>query len=937
MKKLASILFCVLSSQVLGWGSLHEQTTFDYVNFQQDILREILGTYSEPTTSFFGVFDQSKEVVCSRYDHIVCSFQSNSRQGGALSAKSIEITDTLDDVIFVGNQSWRGGGALYTEEACSISKNKGVYFVNNNATYTSAGGAIYSKTKCSINANQRPVCFGYNTSGILGGAIYSENACELVGNYSPILFLYNQSLANYGGAICSVMTLDITGNNNPVYFVGNKSMGYGGALSSRNINIISNKGGILFSENTGCFSSSAVGGAISTYARNASIYDGTIAIEDNGDVWFDSNISKGNGGAIHALGKLIVSGNSRVRFTNNCGGYVSGMGGAIYYHSDNESHPEFLKFLANKGDILFDKNYIGNKTARYRNSITIRTSASSSGSREVVLSAVGCHLIKFYDPLVCSDVTQFAFKVNETPDCNGTVLFSGATVPSSLTDPANFTTQIKGASCTLYNGYLAIEDGAIFETNFLTNAPDGNGIMRLGQNGTLKYVLPSGTASASAISLTRLALNLPSLLKDGSKPAVITTTDQTADVITISNDGLILLDSENRSPYDSIDLSQGLTKIPLLELVDTNSSQINIKDLDLEAVNRISHYGHQGRWTFSCEKKEENDTSGALSKTYRVLYANWAPIGYVPNPKFQANLVANALWESFYIADSNLHEYSAFSRHLGVYGGAKGLIHYQYDRSGVPGFHLKTTGYSVGTYASANQDHRFSLNFGQYFSQMKEQGRSNELSSKNYSVGFKAHSHWFNHLISTTVSGVYSYGKHVVDYKYRDEDKASTGDFYSNTYGVSARIDLPVTRVARETTVAPFVEMLGVRSTLSSFTEEGDYARAFSVEHPLYEVESPVGVRGKFYTYKGLSSDWEAELAYRPTLYRQRPVIETKLLASNGTWSTKGSPTAHQAISYRLSHKANLSRHLLMMLNYQGVVSTTTFCNYLQAGMQAQF
>ncbi len=902
-----------------------DQLPFDYTDFQRSLLARFMTDYSTPECNLLGqTHDSTASLQFNNYPYITASLQFNSFSGGVLAGENVTINGVLEEIVFVSNESkgrggtnMDGGGGVFAKTNCSISHNyANLYFVNNRTMSSPLpsdlskdlhrGGAIYSGARCSIMDNQRVVCFGYNIAMNSGGAIYS-NDCILGNNEGPLLFMYNQSLAQYGGAIRCKQIFNLTNNHGVICFIGNRSMG-DGAISCTELNITENKDEIYFLNNAAIYSSSAAGGACT--ATRSKIQDNTSI------VWFDSNLCNGSGGACYVTTSFLISDNYRVEFSNNQGT----KGGAICSNNGE------LTLKANRGNILFDNNYEVDSTSNslYRNAV--------NGVTTHVFSATKNHVLAFFDPVVSDVAATFSF--NPESSDFGTVLFSSVNVPVTMTDSKNYLSTLQGTS-ELYYGFLAIEDGAVVSVSSLTNEINGKvfpGVVRLGQNGTLQTAASQGGSSSPVIKLINLALNTPSLLKEDSKPAIIKGSATTDSVVISGN--LSMINDQNISPYESLDLSHGMTRIALLELIDQDGNQVNVKDLNIEAINETNHYGHLGKWT---PYWEEYTVSGTNTEKHRILYANWAPIGYVPNPKFQVNLVANALWESFYIADSNLHEYSVFSKHLGVYGGAKGLIHYQYDRSGVPGFHLKTTGYSVGTYASANQDHRFSLNFGQYFSHMKEQGRLNELSSKNYSIGFKAHSHWFSNLFSTTVSGVYSYGKHVVEHEYKDEGKASTGDFYSNTYGVSVRVGLPVTRVTRKTTVSPFVEMLGVRSTLSSFTEEGDYKRAFSVEHPLYELESPVGVRGKFRTYRFPSSEWEAELAYRPTLYRQRPVVTARLLASNGTWSTKGSPTAHQAISYRLSHKANLSKYLLMILNYQGVLSTTTFCNYLQAGMQLHF
>lgn len=250
---------------------------------------------------------------------------------------------------------------------------------------------------------------------------------------------------------------------------------------------------------------------------------------------------------------------------------------------------------------------------------------------------------------------------------------------------------------------------------------------------------------------------------------------------------------------------------------------------------------------------------------------------------------------------------------------------------------MNTAGYSVGTHSLTNANHRFSANFSQHFSKLKENTSPNKLSSKNHTAHVQAYSRWLHGLLSTTLSAVYSYGSHSVEHFYPEEDRSSTGDFYTHTYGMALHIDGPRMRFSRNLSFVPFIENIGIRSQLSSFTESGDYARHFSMHHPLYNWVAPVGVKSIFQTYSGLHSSWEAEVAYQPTLYRQRPSVMTRLLASNGTWVTKGTPVSRQAVSYKLAHRALLSSNLLLLLDYRGSWSSSTLCNSLYAHSSLAF
>lgn len=167
----------------------------------------------------------------------------------------------------------------------------------------------------------------------------------------------------------------------------------------------------------------------------------------------------------------------------------------------------------------------------------------------------------------------------------------------------------------------------------------------------------------------------------------------------------MFLNEDNESPYDSLDLSTALTRVPLLHLSEAVDADATTNaegkgyvtppsDEELDnSVNKVDHYGHVGKWTLYWEKyttKEDTTSLDTVNKYHRVLYANWAPIAYLPNPKFKTPLVANSLWESFYIASSEIGQRSIFFKKFGIYGGARGLIHRQRTRSDCSGFHMNT-------------------------------------------------------------------------------------------------------------------------------------------------------------------------------------------------------------------------------------------------------
>ncbi|EPP30783.1 chlamydia polymorphic membrane middle domain protein, partial [Chlamydia psittaci 84-8471/1] len=67
--------------------------------------------------------------------------------------------------------------------------------------------------------------------------------------------------------------------------------------------------------------------------------------------------------------------------------------------------------------------------------------------------------------------------------------------------------------------------------------------------------------------------------------------EDTSSSATISGP-LLLLNSDNEDPYDSLNLSSGINRVSFLYLCDNQEKKITTTDLDIQAINETDHYGY---------------------------------------------------------------------------------------------------------------------------------------------------------------------------------------------------------------------------------------------------------------------------------------------------------------------------------------------------------
>lgn len=758
-------------------------------------------------------------------------------------------------------------------------------------------------------------------------------SADLVIDNRKHFVVFNQCVKDLGAAVaCRNMT--ISNNEGVTILYGNFCSTSGSGIFAReSVRITGNVGPCLFINNT------SYGGNL--YTVGSCIVASTIVVEDNpGLLLFKNNHinGSGNGAALGYANSCSIRNSGPVVFENN----QANWGGAISTPKSEASSPKLLQLFAERGNIVFNHNM---NRSQKRNAIHCQP------YHDVQIGAREGFSVCFYDPIEAQHGTNRPLLFNPNADHLGTVLFSGATVQkdtpfteNSLRSPLSNITEVR-------NGVLAIEDNAALH---VYNMRTVDGIVRLGNNGAV-VTSPKSASDAGSISITHLALNLPSLLKPKALPAklwlypknngeVTPPFQEFASAsITISGD-LLLLDDQNQSPYDSVDLSEKKFRVPLLYLCEnagtpgtpgTPGTKINVDNLNVDAINQTQHYGYQGVWTPFWETYTSIPNSSLATTAngaHRILFAHWTPSEYLPNPKNITYLVPHTLWTSVhtmlsYMQNSELR-FSAFQ----VEGEATRMLYQQDDKKGVPGFHISSKGYWVEASSSSLSNHQLAFQFGQNFSHTKENSSKNHFASKHYTSAVRFSSAWCHNLMETSAKFIYSYSDHHIHHI--TEQSASNGSGSVTTLGTSLLFSLPISLEQLHILIAPFVEAEGVHSKLSSFKETGvsrKFLRSFSNNKPLIEIKTPIGlsIQPLFFP-KHLS--WSARVAYQPTVYRQDPEIKTTLLVSNGSWLTSGMKMDKHEVLAKVRVALLPTSFFQIQAEYEGKFSSSATCNHVSCG-----
>ncbi|AEG87278.1 polymorphic outer membrane protein middle domain-containing protein [Chlamydia psittaci] len=912
--------------------------------------------YSHPLSPFFGIdgsiytppanygllHNAEMDIDISNQKYFYINYQYFQDNGGAVTAKTLNISKNTGPLVFRENTTNNNGGAIFSTN-CNITDNKQqCCFINNATTVISSpsnksGGAIQC-SQLSISNNQGPCKFINNVSMQQGGAISSNNV-QITDNYGPIILISNKCTMNQskGGGIYGENCY-ITSNHAPITFMDNQSGCSGGIFSEEDCNISYNSEIIKF-----LYNSSLYQDKIGKETGGGAIFCTSCTITNNlKGVIFENNDSKRSAGAILAQ-NLTIQDNGPVLFLNN----TARWGSALQSHGDA---PKFY-LSADYGDIVFKRNLSLKPWAVYRNAL------HSTPNMNLRIGARQGYQVKFYDAIENEHPSTSVIIFNPENYHLGTVLFSGADLSPDETNERSYYSFLRN-TYQIAHGVVAVEDKAGLGIYKISQE---EGILRLGNNAVIRTLKKRTSSTAndetyegSSFDLTKLALNLPSILTQGANAPKIwmypnnqtsngstTYVEDNNPTITLSGP-LLLLDSDNQDPYDSLDLSSGITRVPLLYLCDNKNKKINTENLDIQAMNETHHYGYQGIWSPYWEEytTEANNTSPETANTsHRYLYADWTPTGYIPNPIYRGDLVANALWQSAYNVTTGLHTLEHFPHKIPnreISGGGLGAYVLQKTRNSQQGFQLFSKGYSTEIAGSTETQHNFALSFAQFYSEIREAKFKNKVSSNCYFAGAQVQIPLFDENILTSASLGYLYSHSHVKTKNSTLKTTAKGHFHGHTMGSEICCMLPAGNVSH-LQFRPFIKALGIHAIQESFKETGEHIRSFETQHPLINVALPIGVSCHAQYEANLKTDWKFQFAYTPTIYRQKPKIITTRWISNGSWITSGTPVDYHAGSVAVNNTTTFFDKISVSINYRGDFSRSTLCNFLNITSELQF
>ena len=860
--------------------------------------------------------------------------QLSTTGGGGITVNNLNITNNPGPIVFQANQTTGNGGAIYCQNNCTISNNKQVCcFIENMAGASKNAGAIQAAT-LNISHNQGPIQFLNNTAENQGGAITTTSDLMISENYGEITFRNNRCLSGVGvgGSIYVNQTATITQNHAPITFANNQG-GSRGCIYADTLIISDNNGVIKFTGNYSFSNNRGSGGGAIYCAANCNITN------NREKIIFANNCSLQNAGGIYTK-NLTIRDNGPILFLNNS----SYWGGAVQNIQGTEQVKAMFYLSADYGDIIFNGNLNTGTNKYYRNAL------HSTPHLNLQIGARSGYRVAFYDPIENSHPSSSTLIFNPESYHLGTVLFSGATIPNASQQEADYTSYLRNTT-NIAHGTLAVEDGACLAIYSLTQ---DEGFLRLGSQSiivTAKQAGDHGTTANCNLAITKLALNLPSLLKENAQAPKIwiypnqsnnSYSEDSNPTITISGD-LTLVNDNNESPYESLDLANSITKVPFLYLCDNANKKIDVSNLNIEAINNMQHYGYQGIWS---PYWEEYSTAGGTTlntanTSHRMLYADWtATQYYIPNPKFQAPLVANSLWGNLYTIKNNTPTHQIFDdeeNHFSILSYGSGTNIHQRTRNHIHGFHMLSGGYAVNPSSTTISKQKLAFIFAQQFTHIKEKVSHNKIIAKNYLAGMQIQLPWLHQKFITTGYLAYNYGDHKLSSKYVNDNKTSQGIFYTHSF--LASFDSTLIFFSRKHyDLATFLEAFVFTSTLSQFEETGDHPRTFATQSPLRAFALPIGIliqtkQNSFIT----PTLWKFSLTYQPLVYKQSPKILTTLIASNGSWISQGSPVSRHTYSIKIDNETQILHNIKMLFNYQGDVSSSTFSNYLHIGSRITF
>ncbi|WP_156506718.1 Pmp family polymorphic membrane protein autotransporter adhesin [Candidatus Chlamydia sanziniae] len=216
------------------------------------------------------------------------SVRVTTARGAVKSTHALVFQDNKD-LVFVQNFSIEDGGAVNTKTLTLTGTQGQVLFLQNQATTGKKGGALYTSDAATLTGNTGTLTFTANTAGSDGGALSVAKNCTITNNTS-VVFSANSVASGHGGALCCDTEPLMLSGNGTVKFEENVATEKGGAIYAKQLTLSSGGPGGIFFVNNKVVGTTPLGGGIAIAPQ------GTVSLSaDAGDITFVGNTTATTG------------------------------------------------------------------------------------------------------------------------------------------------------------------------------------------------------------------------------------------------------------------------------------------------------------------------------------------------------------------------------------------------------------------------------------------------------------------------------------------------------------------------------------------------------------------------------------------------------------------------------------------------------------------
>ncbi|WP_201456684.1 polymorphic outer membrane protein middle domain-containing protein [Chlamydia sp. 17-3921] len=906
------------------------------------------------------------------------TFSGNTakEKGGAVYAKDVELKDLPGELLFTENKiegkissttsiTEMLGGGIYSE-TCKLSNISGKFFcTNNQVKNTSAdtdttdkeadlqGGGIYAKTTFTLENCSGEILFSgnsvkamktSNTKQIAGGAIYSPTV-SITGCEQPLNFLSNSATSHkttpngskdsFGGAIGAITSVTISKNPLVTFFDNYAEMG--GAIGCYNTTDANGNGTVTLQNNGLVFFNSN-----NALKRGGAIYARTLNIP-NGNVTFQNNSSKYDGSAICCTKSATITAGSTILFLNNKvttaattatngATAVDNLGAAIY--GDNSTEDVKISLIAQSGNILFkDNQCIANGKTKY---------CSIAGNVELDLKAAKDNYISFYDAVNIttkngSAKTLDINKADGDKTYGGTILFSGEHHEHKSFIPQKI---------TLHNGTLVLGKNAELSAVSFTQQEGTTVVLGPGS------VLATHAKESGSISLNNIIIDFSKVIPTADNPAspptlkVVSRSADPRDKITLT--GNLYLEDPNNNIYNNPYLSED-REITLFNLSLVSGSSVSIQKLEIDG-HMGAKKGYMGTWSL-LPTSATTSTKLALKWTFDK-YLRWEYIAREQH--FYTNSIWGAQQSLIAVKQGLINNMMSNARfddtafnNIWVSGIGTFLNKKQGD---TPAFAYHGRGYTVAIDAKPRPDCILGASFSQVFGHSQSENNLQNYRHKGSGHSLQASLYTgqafyipfrnsFKRPLLFQGVATYGYMHHDTTTFYPSIDEKNIANWENRAWLYNMRLSLDLKEPSQSSTsrfsIYGEAEYSEVRQ--DKFTELDYDPRCFdSCAYRNLTIPLGVSVEGAVSTYKIIIYN-KLSAAFLPVLYRNKPVSGYEILSTGEKGVLRGVIPTRHAINAEYSQQIYLGSYWTLYGTYTVTASQDMLTQTANGGLRFIF